>query len=854
MSFFVDQNEMILNSLENFKSILISILPPSKSKNVTDEFLILEESTLSSIKNILFDAVETKTSTSSGGEANNEEQPLPERELLEKRVKTALLFLKYVKHTVKSYSNKVPKLDADQMKNIVELHIYNGLLKGFFYYIQHVIERIIFHNFDSSNTKLSRKDVEMMAMYYKILCDLREHMIKETNEETEVQLLVKSVENFLMRIKDVVPIDDEKMKTIEESSGNNEEIKEKGTEVYQTLRETLDSIDIQSLHDSATSLSGTQKGNKSSGELENCQKDLKRYNELLNNLIDQLNAAIKIRNQIDHDITNPVKTFNQNIINLYTSYRDNEFKDSENYLLSLKDIEYTIPEEYDSIICPKVKTELDNLEKYKKIKQQMINFKEDLLGAVRVFIKVKPISKIPNIDPTQYYKRLPIKYPRSITNIQDENAVLNIEGNKYIKLANNETKGPFFNVFKPEKTNQDVFTEMRGMFDQILNGYHIVIFGYGYSGAGKTFSLLNKSNDQDKGILLNAIEYFNSNSINIVNIFELYIDNLTIINNKPNLKGKRIDLNNPYYADIHSDINEFNSQNENKTDGTFSVRTEIFSSLVKNITSLRVAEGRIKKTINNPESSRSHLFITLQIDGGAITICDMGGRESPEDIFRNTQLRYGNKSIYISPIDKSDTSFFTSEYLSTSMLFNMKKTAQELSAEQNKPGKLGKYIREVYKKKNDDKKDILIKKDKLNNEAISLLQTCFEGYYINETVNHLTWYFNMLNSVSIKVNTLTNFLNYTTDSYFTDPNSDSSSQILMIQTLHELNDLLGNNDTKPTKFVMLACIRSDDEPKFVEFSQNTLEFAENISSTIGISEYSQTQKRLPGIAAVALSK
>lgn len=871
MSFFVDQNETILNFLDGVSTFLISKLPES-AKPI--EPLELDDNIVSSIKRIL----EKDDTPAHGGDAEITDKTLPEQEALEKRIYSALLFIEYVKKALDIYKDKVSIFQEGDKKDVSRMNAYSSLFRGFILYIQHVLERILFHQLDSGNVSI-QDDVKMMATYYKILCDFRNHVSVPNaidNEDSELRLLIGSVEEFLKKVGDMGLVDDDKMETLKSSSME-------GDTLYHTLRDTLESININTLKNATMHIRSEDSGNR----VDECNKNILHYQELQKQLIEQLNEATKLKNQIDYYIAHPYRKLNDNIKERYEKYRDNEFENMVSSLSSLTDVTYSPIDEYDPTLCKGIVENIKSLEQFSNLKQPFINFKEDLMGAVRVFVKVKPVSQKPNSE--EKYNELSIKYPKSLENSSEENTMLNREGNKYIKLGGKETKGPFFNVFKPTQTNKDVFKEMQGMFDQIKDGYHIVIFGYGYSGAGKTFTLLNNSNDEHKGLLLNAIDYFKTDDIMIERLYELYIDNLTNLQNTPTLKGVKIDLFmhiNPedlkiayekkakrkadeteeqiieqheklpkQYPDIYSKVISFNSLKNNKDDNVSSLRTTYLTELIQSITKLRTDEGRIKRTINNPESSRSHLFITLKVGAGAITICDMGGRESPADIYNNTPLNYGKKTLFISSQkERRDTTTFSkSDYLSTIMQFDMKKTTiDKIKSDTIKNVNIGKIIRDDYRWKENDDKATKANKLTLYKEVIQLLQTCCEGYYINETVNHLTWYFNLLNGITKPIVILPKFLDYTSDMCFTDPEDNSSFSIQMISTLQDLNNLLGNS-TKPTKFVMLACIRSDDEPKFVDFSQNTLEFAQNISSTIGATnEISNTQRRLPGIAGVAL--
>jgi hypothetical protein len=459
--------------------------------------------------------------------------------------------------------------------------------------------------------------------------------------------------------------------------------------------------------------------------------------------------------------------------------------------------------------------------------QKLVNFKEDLKGAVRIFVRVKPLTG------------------GTAQNITYPNKEQALEGNKFITINGTKNYGPFYNVFPPESNNGTIFENTRSMFEQVLSGYHVAVFGYGYSGSGKTYTLLN-GNEGDLGLAVEALQYFLNNkaSISIVSIKELYVDQLTGLNTKPSLTGKVIDL----------------QMNSGET-----LTFESFKTLIKTIEQKRKGEKRIRVTINNPESSRSHLFITLKVSNvgkeGYMTICDMGGREDPIEIFKTTRITpYGN---IVSASDPNVAYDITSgKNISVSgesrgVYFdpNRCKTITELTGyefegfftsiySQLKPkSDLTEARRLLRRNITDEIKGL--NEVKVLDAIKHVADTCKEGFYINETINHLVWYFKQLNGKPITLKQITKPLtivgSYNVDSVFVAPpniflqetikstNGLPNDTIGIVSTLEKIR--LQNNASGPTKFAMFACIRQEDDSKIVDFSTKTLEFAQTIAST-----------------------
>jgi hypothetical protein len=290
--------------------------------------------------------------------------------------------------------------------------------------------------------------------------------------------------------------------------------------------------------------------------------------------------------------------------------------------------------------------------------------------------------------------------------------------------------------------NMDKFNEMKPLFDGLINDNSaVLIFGYGYSGSGKTYTLFGGSNfDNDtpvyeEGITQLAINYFKTDkgaTITIKAIYELYNDKYNIINAvsgtenpyKPFITRKdflefrpniELDKYTATYYDIDYEtpiINkykEYEKQTKNamevnrgrpstatarvipiapketlthkkndhitkynpiaesiyvynytddkiNCDGPISydafskipsnsfshINLDDFKSLYDKIEAYRKKINHIMPTANNPSSSRGHLFIDFEIVKDNIrsylTICDMGGRENPNDLLLATKI------------------------------------------------------------------------------------------------------------------------------------------------------------------------------------------------------------------------
>ena len=232
-------------------------------------------------------------------------------------------------------------------------------------------------------------------------------------------------------------------------------------------------------------------------------------------------------------------------------------------------------------------------------------------------------------------------------------------------------------------SNDEKFDKMKPLLSKLTKEpLAILIFGYGYSGSGKTYTLFG--NNKAQGITHLAIKHFlSSNStIEMDKVYELYNDKYDFSNNMknqdpyPNDKSIYVYVGNgqgsigfnPYPISITEFNNYYSPKSTTELQNpptsiikkvdivNFKATYEkimesrksailVDSTSKDSILNSSKADGhtyRIMATANNKESSRSHLFISLKITTDKIvsylTICDMGGRENPNDLLLDTKI------------------------------------------------------------------------------------------------------------------------------------------------------------------------------------------------------------------------
>lgn len=569
-------------------------------------------------------------------------------------------------------------------------------------------------------------------------------------------------------------------------------------------------------------------------DYENCYQIVKNFIALNNifyrklEIIEHLKTIINEKIGIFQHLNQSLK---EKIAKTFTKVRD-EIMTHINFLnlseyINSPNIEYlknkTTREYVPDNFCKELSNLLDywnlNKEQYREQDRILTNIYEDLSGAVRVYVRIKPL-----LGPEQ-------KMNTVIIEQNEEKAISKKQ--KLLTINCQETRttfGEFYGIFNDTFTNLDVYTGQNdstkfnesktrvnleslvenldsispglySVFRQVEDGYSIVLFGYGSSGSGKTMTLLGS-----KGIP-GLLHYGLDNLKNVQNIklkylFEQYYNLVNINFNK--LNGKIYNLINkiPQLSEFAKDETELFKKEVPSFINTNNLKIEDLYSLTDIIDNYRKQMNRIKTTPNNPVSSRSHLFLVFEITfkngkTGYITIVDMAGKESPLDLYNTF-------------IDTSKTKL-------ASIMAPYPVGGEQKVAVTMKP--------ELMDTKNYSPRNVF-----------EILQ---ESFYINETINHLIYYFNLKSYHKFPVQPQSkNSEQYDTSKFYVNPQKEqtvinTANNCLMIPILKFLDNLSKKNkleeDWLPTKFVTICNIRQEE--KYCNQIFETLQFAQKIKST-----------------------
>jgi hypothetical protein len=240
-----------------------------------------------------------------------------------------------------------------------------------------------------------------------------------------------------------------------------------------------------------------------------------------------------------------------------------------------------------------------------------------------------------------------------------------------LKEGTETLHGPFSFVYDESNDTEDIFSQSfvaDGLMESAKAGSSLVIFGFGFSGSGKTFQLISPDNKKKIGsevrevhllaqclnhIIEEPSEFGEVNKISL-KVSELYPFVDGSIKNKESIKGHD-GSGNTY---LEGDDKSYEGITYPTWDRDATKFLTEFNEFNEKVTRKRTNLMRITPTPNNPESSRSHIFYDFEINyvggdkagKGHIVIVDMAGTENTIEIKKNF--------LNITPEDKDKTEKF----------------------------------------------------------------------------------------------------------------------------------------------------------------------------------------------------
>ena len=187
--------------------------------------------------------------------------------------------------------------------------------------------------------------------------------------------------------------------------------------------------------------------------------------------------------------------------------------------------------------------------------------------------------------------------------------------------------GPFHGVHHGGETEEEILNKSlnyEGMKTVLMKGDNIVLYTYGYSGSGKTYTLFGKKGSTENGLVWKILKKLEGDGISVQLIARTkcygYLtgtkDNFVFNDDLITIKGNVLEnsLNIEDKCNIWGE--ELNRDTQEDLNNEYSF---------------------IKRTANNPESSRGFYILKFQLtynnkEIGSLGVVDMAGNEDPFDI------------------------------------------------------------------------------------------------------------------------------------------------------------------------------------------------------------------------------
>jgi hypothetical protein len=195
----------------------------------------------------------------------------------------------------------------------------------------------------------------------------------------------------------------------------------------------------------------------------------------------------------------------------------------------------------------------------------------------------------------------------------------------------------------------DVRSPAGDIVEKLKAGSPVVLFGYGNSGSGKSYSLFGSKTLKTDGVVQKVLNNFGSD-FKVVLVFEEYVGTVKDCKVKgltnATMKNQSLPANalDDIACSLHGTILLlYGNDGEKKSLEGLNIidlrntakltppdKSNPLRSFLDQVLTLRTNQMRIRATVNNPESSRSHLYIVFKNNNNVkFVVADLGGIESP---------------------------------------------------------------------------------------------------------------------------------------------------------------------------------------------------------------------------------
>ena len=515
-----------------------------------------------------------------------------------------------------------------------QLSIHNGLVKGYIYYIQHCMETILF------GAQFDKHAFSISIMFYRTLFVYRKHVVASIkqgktqlsssgNVSSSQNEFLQQLQKFLGTLPNVIK---DRFRGLEGLEGKL---------LMDGLKRTFTEL--------SNVANDTEKENylRLFKKLENikeiCKKIVEKRDKLNNTLVDTLkNTALFCSDEVNnclknlglYEITDISPSNTENTVKqLFGSYNiptNNTIRSLITYVTLVANTLKERKENPSREDCQISKSlTIQNLYNSDKLYYDLVDFYENVSGAVRVYVRTKDIvnnevvMKFGDIEDNDTKNGIIKNY--------NSNEII-FEESDIIKTKEDRIHGPFYKVIETGKDNNEIIEEgiidmknIVSMFQMVKTTKikcNIVIFTYGYSGSGKSFTLFGNNKSID------GIWKYMNNKLNNADLTIKYDGCKKVYGYLS--KNTFLPLENPTSVSDKKVVSRISS-----VEGTFQefLDREIFSTDIKT----EEVDAFVKSTPNNSASSRGFLIVTHKIfsgdqELGKIGMIDMAGNEDPYDL------------------------------------------------------------------------------------------------------------------------------------------------------------------------------------------------------------------------------
>lgn len=270
-----------------------------------------------------------------------------------------------------------------------------------------------------------------------------------------------------------------------------------------------------------------------------------------------------------------------------------------------------------------LKSQYDDVHlRYKTIYEEnkdLYNQLQDARGAIRVFCRVRPVGTTGDNS-------------SSIVEVDDEENIA-VYSHKHSKWH----QFKFDRVFRENSTQEEVYRETKPLVRSVLDGFNVCIFAYGQTGSGKTYTM------SGPGVTAGSAYGINYRALN--DLFSQRDERVNEVQFQ--IKVRLLEIYNETIRDLLSTSTENSSSarglrlmatkgsGENVVDAT--LVTVSSANEVAKIMHQGAANRTVAGTLLNDASSRSHLVLTVMVEGkvlgsgdrtsGCLHLIDLAGSE-----------------------------------------------------------------------------------------------------------------------------------------------------------------------------------------------------------------------------------